>query len=107
MAFEVFKPRGEKTEKEIVLLSKASPVLNNTAREKFGSAGIELACDKNTNEIRIKASDRGVPINKTRVLVKGFFDKSGITKKGKFKAVFNPQEKVIYMTLAPINYRTG
>jgi hypothetical protein len=85
MAFEVYRPRGEKTEKvPVVSLSRTSIVLNNVAREKLNSPIIELAYDKDTNTMRIKATERGMTIKKTKVFGKGFFNQFGITKKGKF-----------------------
>ena len=101
MAFEVYKPRGEKQEKSpIVSLSKTSVVLNNIAREKLATDRIELAYDKNTNTIRIRAVDEsGMEIRKTKVFGKGFFNQFGITQKGKYEAKFNPEENSLYIQL--------
>lgn len=100
MAFEVYRPRGERTEKAaVVSLSKTSIVLNNVAREKLNSANIELAFDKDSNTIRIAASENGMPMKKTKVFGKGFFNQFGIAKKGRFKADFNASEKALYVSL--------
>lgn len=100
MAFEVYKPRGERAEKApIVSLSKNSIVLNNVAREKLAYDRIELAYDSETNTVRIKASENGVLMKKTKVFGKGFFNQFGITQRGKFAASFNPDERALYVEL--------
>jgi hypothetical protein len=101
LAFEVYKPRGEKQEKSpIVSLSKTSVVLNNVAREKLATDRIELAYDRDTNNIRIRAVDEGgMEIRKTKVFGKGFFNQFNITQKGKYEARFNPEENSLYIQL--------
>ncbi|KJS16100.1 MAG: hypothetical protein VR69_10900 [Peptococcaceae bacterium BRH_c4b] len=101
MAFEIYKPRGEKQEKApIVSLSKTSVVLNNIAREKLATDRIELAYDRETNNIRVRAVDEGgMEIRKTKVFGKGFYNQFGITQKGKYEAKFNPDEKALYIQL--------
>lgn len=102
MAFEIYKPRGEKQEKApIVSLSKTSVVLNNIAREKLAADRIELAYDRDTRTIRIRAvDDGGMEIRKTKVFGKGFFNQFGITQKGKFEAKYNPDEKALYVQIS-------
>ena len=100
MTFEVYKHRGTKTEKfPIVSFSKTSIVFNNVAREKLDTEAIELAFDTDTNTMRIKATDNGMNIKKTKVFGKGFFNQFGINKKGKFVAEFNPDERALYVNL--------
>ncbi len=101
MAFEIYKPRGEKQEKApIVSLSKTSVVLNNIAREKLATDRIELAYDRETNNIRVRAVEEGgMEIRKTKVFGKGFYNQFGITQKGKYEAKFNPDEKALYIQL--------
>jgi len=100
MSFEVYRPRGEKLEKApIVSLSKNSIVLNNVAREKLNSTNIELAYDKETGTVRIAASDHGMPLKKTKVFGKGFYNQFSINKRGKFKAEYNPEENALYVNL--------
>ncbi len=101
MAFEIYKPRGEKQEKApIVSLSKTSVVLNNIAREKLDTDRIELAYDRDNKTIRIKALDEGgMEIRKTKVFGKGFFNQFGIVQKGKFEARFDPDERSLYVEL--------
>lgn len=101
MAFEIYKPRGERQEKAaIVSLSKTSIVLNNVVREKLGTERIELAFDREKNIMRIKAAENGgMEIKKTKVFGKGFFNQFGITKKGKFPAVFDETEKALYVQI--------
>ncbi len=101
MAFEVYKPRREKQEKvPLVSLSKTSVVLNNVARSKLQTKRIELAYDRDTKTIRIRAVDEGgMEIRKTKVFGKGFFNQFNITQKGKFEAKYNPEENALYVTL--------
>lgn len=98
MSFEVYKPRGERMEKvPIVSLSKSSIVLNNVARQKLGKNKIELAFDRDTKTIRIKAADEGgLDMRKTKVFGKGFFNYFGINKKGKYEAKYDPNENALY-----------
>lgn len=102
MAFEVYRPRGEKQEKApIVSLSKTSIVLNNIAREKLGTNRIELAYDKDSGTIRIRAvEDGGMEIRKTKVFGKGFFNQFDIAIKGKYEAKYEPDEKALYVKLS-------
>jgi len=68
MAFEVYKPRGERTtRRSLVTLSQNSIVLNKHAREKLNAEKVELAYDPESNTIRIKAADNGQIIKKTKV----------------------------------------
>jgi hypothetical protein len=101
MAFEIYKPRGERQEKApIISLSKTSIVLNNVAREKLGTNRIELAYDRNTETIRIRGvKDGGMEIKKTKVFGKGFFNQFGINKKGKFEAKYDGSENSLYAKL--------
>lgn len=98
MAFEVYKPRGERMEKvPVISLSKSSIVLNNVARQKLGRSKIELAFDRDTKTLRIKAvDDGGLEMRKTKVFGKGFFNYFGIEKKGKYEASYDPDEKALY-----------
>lgn len=102
MAFEVYRPRGEKQEKApIVSLSKTSIVLNNVAREKLGTNRIELAYDRDSQTIRIRAvEDGGMEVRKTKVFGKGFFNQFRITKKGKFEARYDPGERALYVPIS-------
>ncbi|MFZ5645271.1 MAG: hypothetical protein ACOY46_16990 [Bacillota bacterium] len=101
MAFEVYRPRGEKQEKApIVSLSKTSIVLNNVAREKLATNRIELAFDPDSRTIRIRSVESGgMEVRKTKVFGKGFFNQFKITKKGKFEAKYNPEEKSLYVQI--------
>ncbi|HBC91830.1 MAG TPA: hypothetical protein DCZ10_02720 [Pelotomaculum sp.] len=100
MAFEVYKPRGEKAEKApLVSLSKNSIVLNKLSREKLQTENVELAFDTDTRTIRIKAVAEGQAIKKTKLFARGFFNHFGITTKGKFPAVFNNEENALYVKI--------
>ncbi len=90
MAFEIYKPRGERVPKlPLVTLSKNSIVLNKHAREKLNTEKVELAYDNDTNTIRIRATEDGQNIKKTKVFSRGFFNHFNILTKGKFKAKYD------------------
>lgn len=100
MVFEVYRPRGQKTPKlPMVTLSKNSIVLNKQAREKLNTEKVELAYDRETNIIRIKAAQDGQSIKKTKVFSKGFFNHFNIATKGKFTADYDEQENALYVDL--------
>lgn len=100
MAFEIYKPRGERVPKlPLVTLSKNSIVLNKYAREKLNAEKVELAYDKETNLIRVKASEDGQNIKKTKVFSRGFFNHFDITAKGKFQAKYDEKENALYVSL--------
>jgi hypothetical protein len=100
MAFEVYKPRGEKAGKvPLVSLSKNSIVLNKISREKLQAENVELAFDDDTNTIRIKASGEGQTVKKTKVFARGFFNHFGINKKGRYEARFEEEENALYVNL--------
>jgi hypothetical protein len=101
MSFEIYKPRSERVKREIIVsLSKNSIVLNKQARGKLQSATIELAFDKGTNTLRIKASEDGQVIKKTKLFARGFFNHFGIEKKGKFTARYDEKENALYVDLS-------
>lgn len=101
MGFEIYRPRGERAEKApIVSLSKTSIVLNNVARDKLGTSRIELAFDPETKMIRIKGvTEGGMEIKKTKMFGKGFFNSFGITKRGKFPAIYKEDENALFLSL--------
>lgn len=98
--FEIYKPRSEKAEKTpLVSLSKNSIVLNKTSREKLNAENIELAFDRDTNTLRIKASPDGQTLKKTKMFARGFFNHFGINQKGKFPARYDEVENALYVEL--------
>lgn len=102
MAFEVYKPRGDKKEKDaIVSFSKTSIVFNNIVREKLASKRIELAYDQDKNVLRIRPAENGsgMEIKKTKIFGKGFFNHFNIKKRGKFAAEYNESENAFYVQL--------
>ncbi len=100
MAFEIYKPRGERAPKlPLVTLSKNSIVLNKHAREKLNTEKVELAFDRETNNIRIKAVQEGQNIKKTKVFGRGFFNQFNIETKGKFLAKYDETENALYVDL--------
>jgi len=100
IAFEVYKPRGERVPKlPLVTISKNSIVLNKHAREKLNTEKVELAFNKEKNIIRIKASEDGQNIKKTKVFGRGFFNHFYITSKGKYQADYDEEENALYVDL--------
>ena len=97
MAFEVYKPRGERVPKlPLITISKNSIVLNKHAREKLNTEKVELAYDKEKNVIRIKATEDGQNIKKTKVFSRGFFNHFYITAKGNIRQNMT-KKKMHYM----------
>lgn len=101
MAFEVYRPRGEKSEKKaVVSLSKTSVVLNNVARDFLNAKRVEIAFDRESNLMRIASvTEGGLEIKKTKMFGKGFFNQFDITKKGKFEAKYDPDQKALFVQL--------
>lgn len=67
MAFEIYKPRSEKTGKlAAVYLSKSSIVLNKVAREKVNADKFELAFDHDSNTIQMMPSKEGQAMKKMK-----------------------------------------
>lgn len=101
MAFEIYKPRGERAEKApLVSISKNSLVMNNAARSKINNPeNIELAFDKDSNTIRIKPSSDGLTVKKTKVFVKGFLNYFDINKKGKYAVTYDENENALLVNL--------
>lgn len=103
MAFEVYKPRGERAERSPqVSLSKSSIVLNSVAREKLNTNKLELAFDKEENLIRIKGvgdGEGGMELRKTKLFAKGFYNSFQIDKRGKFDCLYNADENALYFKI--------
>jgi hypothetical protein len=105
MSFEVYKPRSkgkEKTPKLIVSLSKNSIVLAKPVREKLQHPEyLELAYDSESATIRIRPTtrDQGVPIQKSKISAKSFYDHFDVSIYGKFFAEYNSEEKALYVSL--------
>lgn len=100
MAFEVYKPRGEKASKApLVTLSKNSIVLNKDARLKLNAEKVELAFDSDNRTIRVKASEDGQNIKKTKLFARGFYNHFNINVTGKYKAEYNENENALYVDL--------
>ena len=105
MAFEIYKPRGERSDKSpIVTLSKNSLVMNNKAREYLNNpAAVELSYDKDSGAIRIKPADSGLNVKKTKVFAKGFYNYFNIDAKGRYVADFNETEQALYVRIEQSN----
>ncbi len=97
MTFEVYKPRFEK--EATVAISKNHLTLNKKLVDKFNTEYVELAFDKVTKTIRIKASDseNGLVLNKNKIGARGFFKHFNIQQKGKYNAVYNEDENAVYV----------
>lgn len=101
MAFEIYKPRGEKPEKApIISLSKNSIVLNKQAREKLQNPqSVEIAFDPDQNILRIKPDEGGLTLKKTKIFSRGIFNHFKITKIGRFTSMYNEDENALYVNL--------
>lgn len=100
MAFEIYRPRKGKKEKQaIVSISRNSLVLNKFAREQLNSDSVDLAYDAETNRIKISPSSDGFVINKTKVHAADFFAHFSIEEKGKFETEYNKDNQSIYVDL--------
>ena len=97
MAFEVYKPRFEK--EATVAISKNHLTLNKKLMGRLDTKYVDLAYDPDTKTIRIGASnnDTGLILNKNKIGARGFFKHFGIEQKGKYGAVYNDNEKAIYV----------
>lgn len=104
MAFEVYVPRrgggrvaGKLKKTPALRLSKTSLVLNKPAREALGAESIELAYDPDTKTIRVSPNG-SIPIKKTKVFAKGFYNAFGISSSGIFPAEL--KEGSLFATLS-------
>jgi hypothetical protein len=99
MAFEVYKPRLEK--EATVAISKNHLTLNKKLIGKLNTEYVELAYDPDTKTIRIAAknNENGLVLNKNKIGARGFFKHFKIEQKGKYNAVFNENEKALYVRL--------
>lgn len=99
MAFEVYKPRFEK--EATVAISKNHLTLNKKLMDKFDTKYVELAFDPDTKTIRIKASnnENGLILNRNKIGARGFFKHFNIQQKGKYNAVYNENEKAIFVRI--------
>jgi len=100
--FEVYRPRsGDSNDKEpMISLSKNSIVLNKKCRELLNSPELlEIAYDNELNMLRIKSSDTGLKLKKTKLYTRNLFNHFNIDKKGKFKAIFEENENALYVDL--------
>jgi hypothetical protein len=97
MSFEVYKPRFEK--EATVAISKNHLTLNKKLIHKFDTEYVELAFDKDTKTIRIKASnnENGLILNKNKIGARGFFKHFNIKQKGRYGAVYNDNENAVYI----------
>lgn len=99
MAFEIYKPRFEK--EATVAISKNHLTLNKKLMAKLDAKYIELAYDPDTRTIRIKPSsnDNGLVLNKNKIGARGFFKQFNIEQKGKYSAVYEDDEKALYVRI--------
>ncbi|WP_347490322.1 hypothetical protein [Desulfoscipio sp. XC116] len=100
MAFEVYKPRSSK--ENVVAFTKHHIRLGVKLAAKLKSDRVEVAYDRETQQLRIKAVDEGgLLLNKNKIGARGifkFFDLDG--KRGGFEARFDPQEEAIFVNMA-------
>ncbi|MCL6634741.1 MAG: hypothetical protein K6T29_03100 [Peptococcaceae bacterium] len=99
MAFEVYRSRLEK--EAPAAISKNHITLNKKLLDRFNTKRVELAYDPDTNTIRIRpsTSESGLVLNKNKIGARGFFKHFNIQQKGKYNAVYNDNDKAIYIRL--------
>jgi hypothetical protein len=99
MTFEVYKPRSSK--EDMVTFTKHHIRLGAKLAGKLGSDRVEVAYDKDTQRLRIKAVDEGgLLLNKNKIGARGifrYFDLEG--KKGNYEAKFEPKEEAIFVDM--------
>lgn len=99
MAFEVYKPRSSK--EDVVAFTKHHIRLGVKLADKLSGDRVEVAYDRDTQQLRIKAvEDGGLLLNNNKIGARGifkFFDLEG--KKGNFEARFDPQEAAIFVNM--------
>lgn len=103
--FEVYRPRsGDSNDKEpMISLSKNSIVLNKKCRELLNSPELlEIAYDNELNMLRIKSSDTGLKLKKTKIMARNLLNHFNIDKEGKFKAIFEEDENALFIDLSEI-----
>ncbi|AGL03358.1 hypothetical protein [Desulfoscipio gibsoniae] len=100
MAFEVYKPRSSR--ENVVAFTKHHIRLGVKLAAKLSSNRVEVAYDRDTQELRIKAvNEGGLLLNKNKIGARGifkFFDLEG--KKGNYEARFDPQEEAIFVDMS-------
>jgi hypothetical protein len=101
LGFIVYKPRGERQEKQpIISLSKTSIVLNNISREKLNSTRVELAYNQYSKMMRIRAvQEGGMEIKISKLFAKGFYNAFKINKQGKFPATYDEAQNALFVQL--------
>jgi DNA (cytosine-5)-methyltransferase 1 len=82
-----------------VRISKQSIVFNRMARRLLQAESIELAYDSDNKTIRIKKSEDGIRIEKTRVPARGFLEHFNIQERGRCRANYSDTEDVLYVRL--------
>ncbi len=99
MAFEVYKPRSSK--EDVVAFTKHHIRLGVKLVGKLSSDRVEVAYDKETGQLRIKAVDEGgLLLNKNKIGARGifrFFNLEG--KKGNYDAKYDPKEEAIFVDM--------
>lgn len=95
--FEVYKPLYAK--ENTVTISKNNLTLNKKFVDKFESEYVELAFDKDTQTIRIMASDNqnGLMLNENKIGASGFFKHFNIQHRGKYNAIYIDNENALYV----------
>jgi len=108
MAYMVYRQkkriRLKKEDTLTVSFSKNTLVINKHSRELLKvPARIELAYDKETNTIRIQATEEnnGIELKKTKIYAKGFYKYFDFNEKGKYRAVYNGDKEALYVQIRP------
>jgi flagellar hook protein FlgE len=100
--FEVYVPRSrepKKVDRLEIKISKQSIVLNKKARNLMQAEKLELAYDKDSQILRIRRTDNGINVKKTKVYAKGFLDHFDIQDRGKFVADYSEEDSALYVKI--------
>ena len=101
MAFEVYRPRSARD--NMVALTKHHIRLGGKLAQKLGSKRVEVAYDKDSDQLRIKGvKEGGMLLNKNKIGARGIFTFFNIVnRKGSYHAVYDEKEKAIFVDLGP------
>jgi len=99
LAFEVYKPRSSK--EDVVAFTKHHIRLGVKLVDKLGGDRVEVAYDRETRQLRIKAvSVGGLLLNKNKIGARGIFRFFNLeSKKGNYDARYDPEEEAIFVDM--------
>lgn len=94
--FETYSPKNAE---HIVLISKNHISMTNSFASKLNSNFVELAYNKDHKIIRIKPSEAGIKINKSKIGAAGFFKHHEIDIKARVAGEFDIKTGCIFIKL--------